>query len=191
MIKGRYTLYVALLKAFHLYSFTAKEAGKVQMKNLGKLAGGSYYYTNMLGELHRFIEDGRAVKISRGVYRLTPTEKDIKVCQQAVPSIPGVIHRSKFTAILVREANNPGTCYHDPAGRLRDAYKCKHKRRPIFVYWVRTSSHRWDTHPYTLRELMDYKWDELTEPQKEAIRTNKVGKYFGPLNVTVERVNVP
>ncbi len=184
MIKGRYPLYIALYKAFGMRQFTAKEAYQAQLKNIEGIESDGYVYANMLGEIHRFIEEHRAVKISRGVYELTPRLCDVIRSHTTTPSVPGVVYDANTIADLDKPRRLEYR-YPDYADCVRSTrYKAK-KPQPKYAYYLTMESGY--TYSVSKRELMMWEKD-LTEVQREAIRTHKVGKYIGTLNVEIVKV---
>ena len=72
MIRGRKSLYLALMDAFDEgEEFTLQQATNVQICNIYPIED-SFIKENVCGELKRFTTDGRVVKVRRGVYKLTP-----------------------------------------------------------------------------------------------------------------------
>jgi len=181
MLAGRYVLYVALLKEFHYYAFTLSEAVDVQKRNLLPF-NHSYVYSNTCGEMARFIIEKRAKRITKGVYRLSPTDKDVEVCLKAVPRTPGIILEATHRETLRRWVNEGLTSH-----KIEDEFIPKKPRRPVMVYSVTLESGE----TYTVgkaEKLLSYYSDRLTDVQKNAVSTGKVGKWIGDVNVIARQI---
>ena len=182
MIRGKYPLYVALLREFHYYSFTMGEAGDVQEENLGDLARGSYLYTNACGELHRFIQEGRAVKVSRGVYRLTPRGKDIDLCRRLQPMKPGYVMEATQRCSMHNYVKLGISSWKEDK-----EYVPKKQRKLVIVYSIVQDQYG----PHVIgnaTKLLTYNGDRLTGPQKDAVLSGRVGKWIGTVDVIAELV---
>jgi hypothetical protein len=91
MIKGRKSLYLALMDAFDEGEvFTLQQATNVQVVNIYPIDDG-FVKENVSGELARFVVDGRLVKIKRGVYKLTPRMIDYEHALLTKPKTPKII----------------------------------------------------------------------------------------------------
>ena len=91
MIKGRKSLYLALMDAFDEgEKFTLQQATNVQICNIYPIDDG-FVKENVSGELARFIVDGRVQKVKRGVYKLTPRCIDYEHALMATFKVPRVI----------------------------------------------------------------------------------------------------
>lgn len=98
MIRGRLPLYLVLMEHFHdNEEFTPKQAYVHQKKNCAPLNAYGYVYSNMLGELHRFVQEGRARKVRRGVYALTPKPADKERYEHRVRREPMLLTASDRT----------------------------------------------------------------------------------------------
>jgi len=91
MIRGRKSLYLALMDAFDEgEEFTLQQATNVQICNIYPIED-SFIKENVCGELKRFTTDGRVVKDKRGVYKLTPRCIDYEHALMATFKVPRVI----------------------------------------------------------------------------------------------------